>query len=199
MARHLGPGGGMNVVLVGAGGHAKAVCEAIRANDGTIAAYVSPSAADWLDARHIADDAAAQPEWGNAVLGIGGVEPVALTRRLALLDRYLARSFGAVPVVHRAAHVSPAAVLEPGVVVLAGAIVQPGAVVGRGCIVNSGAIVEHDAVLGAGSHAAPGAIVLGNCRVGDCCMIGAGSVVLQGVTVAARTLIRAGSVYGVER
>lgn len=186
----------MNVVLVGAGGHAKAICEAISAAGGSVSAYVAPEPASWLTARHIAEDAAANPDDGEAVLGIGGVEPEALARRLALLDQYLERGFAASPVRHQAAQVSPSAVLEPGVVVLAGAVVQPGARIGRGAIINSNALVEHDSSIGAGSHVAPGAIVLGDCRVGDCCMIGAGAVVLQGARVPDRTLVRATRLFG---
>ena len=162
----------MNVVLVGAGGHAKAVCEAIAEAGGRIEAYVARQPADWLDAPHIAHDDEAVPGSGTAVLGIGGVTPDQLDKRLGLLDAYLERGFGAAPVVHHAAHVSPSAELAPGAVVLAGAVVQPDARISRGVIVNSGALVEHDSAVGAGSHVAPGAIILGDCTVGDCCMIG---------------------------
>lgn len=187
----------MNLLLVGAGGHAKAVCEAIAAAGDRVTAYADPNPAAWLDAQHIADDAAVDDYDENAgmVIGIGGIDPSGLRRRLAVLDRYLGAGRAAPPVHHAAASVSPAAVLESGAIVLAGAVVQPGARLARGAIVNSQALLEHDCTLGAGSHVAPGAMVLGNCTIGACVMIGAGAVVLPASTVPDDTLIPALSRY----
>lgn len=38
----------MNVLLIGAGGYAKAVCEAIVAAGDSVTAYADPNAAAWL-------------------------------------------------------------------------------------------------------------------------------------------------------
>jgi sugar O-acyltransferase (sialic acid O-acetyltransferase NeuD family) len=179
------------VILVGAGGHAKAIVETLRDMGTFIAAYIDPKPAPWLDARQVVKDQEVVPQDGDIVLGMGAVDPAGLCRRLKLLDSYLARGFVAQPVVHRAAHVSADAILEAGVVVLAGAVIQPGAIVGRGSIVNTGAIVEHDSLIGMGTHVAPGAVVLGDCRVGECSMIGAGAVLLQACSVPEETLISA--------
>ena len=179
------------IILVGAGGHAKALVETALVSGQSVCAYVDPKECPWLTARHVTEDHDVKPTDGNVVVGFGAVEPEGLRRRLRVLDGYLERGFDAPPLIHRAAYVSPDAELEPGVAVLGGAVVQPGAVVGRGSIVNSGAIIEHDASIGSGTHVAPGAIVLGDCRVGDCCMIGAGAVVLQMCLVPSDTLVPA--------
>ena len=184
----------MSAVLVGAGGHAQAVFTALLGCGARIDAYVDPKPCSWLDARRL-EDGDEVPASSAVVIGIGGMRPDKLSDRLALLDSYLARGLDAPPVVHPAATVDRAAVLEAGVVVLAGAVVQPGVSIGRGSIVNSGAIVEHDSKIGAGVHVAPGAIVLGRCRVGDVAMIGAGAVVLPASTVPDGTLVRAATRY----
>lgn len=178
-------------ILLGAGGHAKALVEILTARGDTVDIYVDPKQCGWLDARHVVDESTVGPGDGSLVIGVGAVTPADLRRRLEMLDRHLSRSFVAAPVVHPAAYVSPGAVLEPGVVVLAGAIIQPGAAVGRGAIVNTGAMVEHDTTIGAGCHIAPGAIVLGDCDIGCCCMIGAGAVILQSCSTPPDTLVPA--------
>ncbi len=188
---------GVSLLLVGAGGHSKAVVEAIVAKGDRLGAYVDPVAASWLDVRRFDTDAAAfeaaAPE--ALVMGLGGVSAATLERRLALLERYLASGRAAPPVVHPAAYVSPQARLEAGVIVLAGAIVQPAAVIEAGALVNTGAIVEHDTRLGRGSHLAPRAILLGGVSVGRCAMIGAGAVVLLGTEIADGALVPAGVRY----
>ena len=187
---------GDSFLLVGAGGHAKAIVEALESH--ALMAYVDNVAAPWLAARHICDDETAlrSAEPANFVLGVGGVTRDALERRFLLFERYLASGRAAPPLRHPAAYVSAAAQIEEGANILAGAVVQPGAVIGRAAIVNTGAIVEHDSHLGAGSHLAPRAVLLGGVTVGRCAMIGAGAVVLpqceigDGVLVAANSLSR---------
>lgn len=186
----------MACILIGAGGHAKAVVEAAIVTVGEIAAYVDPRPAGWLRAAHLAADADVKVTGIPVVIGMGGVTAAQLKARLALLDSYLGRGHPAPAVVHPEAHVSASARLESGAIVLAGAVVQPGAVIGRGAIVNTRAVVEHDSVIGEGSHVAPGAIVLGGCRVGCCAMIGAGAVVLPGVMVDDETLVPALTRHG---
>lgn len=186
-------------VLLGAGGHGKALVEAIGATGAAIAVYVDPRASDWLTARHETEETAVSPGDGEVAIGLGGLSSTKLGARLAMLDRFLDRGFAATPVVHPAAHVSPSATLEPGATILAGAVIQPGATVGRGAIINTNATVEHDSAIGAGAHVAPAAVVLGNCGIGDCCLIGASSVVLQGRRVPSGTFVAALSVQDGDR
>lgn len=183
-------------LLVGAGGHAKAVAEAAEASIGEIIAYVDPRPADWMGAAHLATDADVKANGIPVVIGVGGVTAAQLETRLALLDAYLGHGHAAPPVVHPQAHVSPHARLEAGAIVLAGAVVQPGAVIGRGAIVNTRAVVEHDSTIGEGSHIAPGSVVLGGCRIGRCAMIGAGAVVLPNTSVADGALVPALTRHG---
>lgn len=183
----------MNVMLLGAGGHARAVVEAVRASGHRVVAYVDPREAGWLRAERIEDDDAAatlHPDAG-IVLGLGGVTPEGLEARTGLFDRYVGAGRSAPPVVHPTAIVSGAARVDAGVIVLAGAIVQPGAVLQTACLVNTGAVVEHDAVVGEGAHVAPGAIILGAARIGTAAMVGAGAVVLPGAEVPAGGLVKA--------
>ena len=181
----------MNCLLIGAGGHAKAVAEAATATLGGISAYVDPQPADWLAAQHIPGDDDVDADGTAVVLGLGGVTAAHLKKRLAVLRRYLDNGHVAPILQHPAAYVSDTARLGIGCIILAGAVVQPGAELGEGVIVNTRAIVEHDCVIGAGTHVAPGAVVLGGCRIGSCAMIGAGAVVLPGATVGDEELVSA--------
>lgn len=185
----------MKIVMVGAGGHARAVVEALTAKGATVVAYCDPKPASWLAARHVARDDAFDDRSAQAVIGIGGTNSADLRRRLAIVEAWRGRGFATPPVVHPAAFVSDSAALGDASQVLAGAVVQPAAQIGRGVIVNTGAIVEHDAVVGDGAHIAPGAVVLGAAKVGACAMIGANAVVLPGADVPAEALVRAGSLW----
>jgi sugar O-acyltransferase (sialic acid O-acetyltransferase NeuD family) len=186
----------MDVVLIGAGGHAKAIVEIIRARGDRLVGYLDPKPSTWLDAPHFPPAAGFDDRRASIVIGFGAVSPEHLQHRLNVLDEWINRGFAAPAVVHASAAVSNSARLEPGVTILAKAVVQPNAVVGRGAIVNTGAIIEHDTVIGAGTHVAPGAIVLGDVKVGACAMIGAGAVVLQQSKIPPGTLVKATQLAG---
>jgi sugar O-acyltransferase (sialic acid O-acetyltransferase NeuD family) len=185
----------INFILLGAGGHAKALADAITVNGGSIKAYVDPKTSDWLDARHETKEENVEPSDGSVVIGLGGLSPIKLQARLSMLDRFLERGFSAEPIIHPSAYVSPQATLEPGTVILGNAIIQPDARIERGAIVNTSATIEHDSTVGAGAHIAPGAIVLGDCQIGKCGFIGAGTVILQGRTTPDAHFIAALSCY----
>lgn len=190
----------MKLLLAGAGGHGRVVCDTLRAAGFDVAAYADPQPSAWLDAPHCDDEAAAAlPAEIGVALGLGGVSPTRLRARLALLTRFLAAGRSAPAIIHPRASVAADAAIGRGVQVMCGAIVQAGVALGDAVIVNTGAIVEHGSTVAEGAHLAPGAIVLGNVRIGACAMIGAGAVLLPGSAVSDGALVPAGAVHGPAR
>lgn len=183
----------MVLLIVGAGGHGRAVAELAR-----LAGF---GVAGFLDADPPAAVVDGLPVWAEAVDGIGGLPGGAGGIGLGIGDnaararaasRY--QAYPRPPLVHPRAIVSPSAMLSPGVVVFPGAVVHTGAEVGEGAVVNSGAIVEHHCRVGAAAHVAPGAVLCGAVRVGAGALVGAGAVVIPGCAVGARAVVGAGAV-----
>ncbi len=183
------------VIVIGAGGHARPVLEALAALRIAVAGLV--------------DDVADRPPvLGHAVIGGPGDLAALRTRgvtgaviaigraaaRRRLGDMAAAAGLALPRIVHPAALVSPHAALSDGCQVLARAVVGPEARVGRLAILNTGAIVEHEGRVGDDAHVAPGAVLLGGAAVGDGALIGAGSVVLPGVRIGRGAVVGAGSV-----
>ncbi|MBB5695136.1 acetyltransferase [Muricoccus pecuniae] len=183
------------VVIIGAGGHAKVIIEALRA-----AGFPSPLGL--IDPRP-----AGETVLGVAVLGGdemleglrtsgAGAAVVALGNnalRLRVGDKLVAMGFSLPPLVHPAAQLSPSAELEEGAVVMARACLGPDARIGRLAIVNTNAVVEHDNRIGQAAHVAPGCALAGNVTVGDRALVGVGSAVRPGITIGADAVIGAGS------
>jgi len=183
-------------ILVGAGGHAKAIVEGIQAEGRPPSGYVDRHECSWLKGvTRFTDDATVAEKSPTIAMGLGGQTPKQLQHRLKLLQFYLEREASAPPIIHPTAIVSASANLSSGTIVLAGAIIQPGTHIGTGVIVNTAAIVEHDCRVGPGSHIGPGAVVLGGALIGDCSMIGAKSVILSGAKIASGAIIKAGDIY----
>lgn len=190
------------VIIVGAGGHARVVTDALLARGTRVLGFTEANPArhrtEVLGLPVLGDDSVLvryKPDEVRLVNGIGGVGRRGDTSaRRTAQRRFVESGWQFATVVHPDAIVSPHAHLGGGVHVLAGAIVQPGARIGDGCIVNTGAIAEHDVVLGAFTHLAPGAVVCGDVVIGTDSHIGAGAVVRQGLRLGASTVVGAGAV-----
>ena len=187
------------LVLLGAGGHARSVADALRhhpawevvgildhqSHEGASRFGLSILGGDDMIPALVAD--------GHAfAIGIGQLEPDSprheLFRRLDALGATIP------PIVAPSAYVSEDASLSDGAQVLHNATVNAGAVIGPNTIVNSHALIEHDAETGAHCHVATGAILNGHSAIGDHVVVGSRATILQQVTVSSRVVVGAGAV-----
>lgn len=192
------------VIVVGAGGHAAVVADALLAAGRTVLGFVdddpAKSGTHVLGLPVLGGDATLDAHRGRGIElanGIGGAGTAAGvgqgTLRRRVQHRLSAAGWTFAAVRHPGAIVSPYAELGPSTQVLAGAVVQPCARVGDGAIVNTRAVVEHHAQVGAFAHIAPGAVLCGEVQVGEEAHVGAGAVVRQGIHLAARVVVAAGA------
>ena len=187
------------VIVVGAGGHAQVVADALQASGRVVLGFVERTVVsratvaglpvlgddDWLDV-------GGGYELANGIGGMG--ESSGGGRRRGVQETLEAAGFSFVSVRHPTAVVSSLADIGPGAQLLARSVVQPGARVGAGAIINTGAIVEHGCRVGAFTHCATGAILCGDVTVGSDAHVGAGAVIRQGVTLEDGVIVGAGAV-----
>lgn len=146
------------IVIVGVGAHARKLWLYTQLIGMKVAAFVddNPGAASpspdipCLHANDVADFAAGQPFFvaiGNPVV------------RKKLSEKYQARGWIPIVLIHPSAYVAKDALVGLGVVVCANAVVETGSVIGTGTIVDVGAIVDHDCAVGEYCHLAPGSVL----------------------------------------
>ncbi len=183
------------VLIVGGGGHAKVVIDALRA-------------LGYSDAQlFIVDDDPARQ--GRTLLSIvvrapsaelrlaGGWFHVAIgdcAARARTAQSFRAAGLRALSVVHPAARIAGSARLAGGSFVAAGAIVGPDAALEDDCIVNHNAVVDHDCRIGLSCHVAPGATLGGGVSLGARVLVGAGASVLPGLSLGDDCVLGAGGV-----
>lgn len=181
--------------LIGAGGHARVVLDALLAGGTALAAIRVRDGRPEMQGRDLLGAAVDTPELNEGLAGQDvHVAIGAIAARADLLDRAAALGARPLSVVHPAASVSRFAVIGDGAFVAALAVVGPSAAVGRGVIINHGAVVDHDCVVGDHCHIAPNASLGGGVRLGRRVLIGAGAVVLPGVSIGDDAIIGAGAV-----
>ena len=185
------------LLLLGAGGHARACIDVIE-QDGrySIAGLVG-----------LADEVGGWV-FGYEVLGrdtelseLLATYPVALVTAGQVKSPELRiRLFEAIEtsrreppcIVSPRAYVSPRARIGAGSIVMHGAVVNADAVVGRNSIINSLALVEHDAEVSDHCHVSTHAVLNSGVRVGAGSFIGSGASVRQQVMIGERCVIGMG-------
>lgn len=190
---------GAPIILVGAGGHALVLLDALLLSRAEVLGLVDSDprraghkvlgvpvlGGDEVLARH-------SPQTVQLINAIGSAGRV--EQRRSVYERLRSSGYVFARVLHPSAVVSTHAVAAAGIQIMAGALVQTRAVIGENTIVNTGAIVEHECEIGAHCHVAPGATLCGNVRVGEQTHVGAGATVIQGVRIGARCTVAAGAV-----
>ncbi len=188
-----------DIVVLGAGGHAKVLIDMLRASGRSIRAILDPD-----PAKHghtvlgvtVKGSESLLAEWKvseiHLVNGLGSVKSTEARRHL--FESWKARGYEFATVVHPSAVVAAEVTLEEGVQLFAGTVIQPGTVVGANTIVNTRASVDHDCRIGPHVQIAPGCTLSGGIVVEEDVHIGTGASVIQGVHVGRGAVIGAGAV-----
>jgi len=184
------------LILLGSGGHARVLLNALQLLGRRVLGFVDPdkARAEVLGIPYLGGDDAVSgdPDQVLLVNGIGSV--AAIEHRLRVYESFRRRGYRFTSVIHPNAIIAPDVKLADGVQVMAGAVLQIGCVVEENCIINTGACVDHDCVIHAHAHVAPGAVLSGNVRVESRAHIGAGATVIQGVHIGSDSIVGAGAV-----
>lgn len=184
----------VQLLVVGAGGHARVIIDVARA------AGFEPIVA--LDPYSVGT-------FCNGVEVIGGDElaPGLITKgvrdavvaigdnrlRLKIGERLCEIGFTLPLLAHPSAILSPSALIGDGTVIMPLAVVNASATIGRMAVINTGAVIEHDCDIGDGAHVAPGCQLGGTVSVGSGALIGIGSVVRPEARIGDFAVIGAGS------
>jgi len=183
-----------NIVIVGAGGHAKVVIATVRAAGGEVAAAYD-------------DD---ERRWGKQILGVTVKGPISSDEIgdapaiIAIGNNRARQSIAArlharwVSVCHPSTTVHPSVALGPGTVIFAGGVIQPDTSLGAHSILNTAASVDHDCVIGDFVHIGPGVHLCGGVTIDEGVLLGVGAKVAPNVAIGCWSTAGAGAVCVVD-
>ena len=186
------------VIVLGAGGHAKVVIDALKAAGADILGITDPDQGthgqDILGVQVLGDDDMVKEHGPDAVVLVNGVGSINVSdRRKDIFGRFKDGGYTFIPVIHPSAVIGGDVEIADAVQIMAGAVVQPGCRIGVNAIINTRASVDHDCVIGDHVHIAPGAVLGGGITVGDGSHIGTASSVIQNVRIGENVLVAAGA------
>lgn len=186
------------VIVIGAGGHAKVVVDALLAVQALLVGITDADRnkkGERLMGISVlgGDDVLADypPETVDLVLGVGSVR--VSNHRQTLFEKLKAAGYRFRTVVHPSAVVSSQVLLGEGCQVMAGAVIQADATLGANVLVNTRVAVDHDCRIGDHVHLGPGSVLCAGVDVGTGAHLGSGSTILQGVRIGRAVQVGAGA------
>jgi sugar O-acyltransferase (sialic acid O-acetyltransferase NeuD family) len=187
------------VLLIGAGGHARVLIDALRLQSieimGIVDADANKKGQELMGVSVIGGDEEVMkysPQQVRLVNGIGSVRVSLLRRRI--FENFKNKGYQFEKVIHPSAVIASDVELSEGVQIMAGAIIQTGCKIGANTIINTRSSVDHDCQIGCHTHIAPRAVLSGGIVVGENTHIGTGAVIVQGVEIGTNSLVAAGAV-----
>jgi sugar O-acyltransferase (sialic acid O-acetyltransferase NeuD family) len=186
-----------DLVLVGAGGHARSCIDVIEQSGqyriGGLVGLTQEVGSSQLGYQVVTTDLGL-PELANkfayALIAIGQIHSP--EQRIRLYEQSLAAGFILPVVVAPTAYVSPHATIGAGSIVMHGAVINAGAIVGDNCIINNRALLDHDSKVADHCHVSTGAILNGDTSIGQGSFVGSGVIIREGVSVGANSLVGIG-------
>lgn len=182
-----------DIVVWGAGGHARVVLDVLRQNGFQIAGVIDDentkrAGEEFCGAKIFSDIGPLAGRVPYAFIAIGGNLVREQKARMVL-----SKGFTLALAIHPRAVVAADVELGAGSIVMAGAVINPGARIGGNVIINTSASVDHDCVIGDAVHVSPGAHIAGAVRIGRQAWVGIGASVIDRITIGERSIIGAGA------
>jgi sugar O-acyltransferase (sialic acid O-acetyltransferase NeuD family) len=186
------------LLLLGAGGHAKVIVDAIESStDAKILGVLDACASEreFLGYPILGTDEELlkfSPREVDIFVSLGFIKSA--KKRNELIDFAKSRGFSSPNIVSREAVVSKRAQLGEGNIIMPSAVVNAYAKIGNFCIINTSSIIEHDAAIGDGVHISTNAVINGGSCVGASSFIGSSAIIGNNIEVGASSVISAGEV-----
>ena len=186
------------IIVLGTGGHAKVVIEALlqagREIIGVTEHTISGSN-EYYGVKILGNDDVVDnylPTDVVLVNGVGSMPDKDLRREIN--NRMEGKGFQFTQVIHPSSIISSDVNVYAGVQIMAGVVVQPGVSIGKSSVINTGSNVDHDCVIHDNCHLAPSVTLSGNVVVKNGTHIGTGTSVIQGISIGSDCIVAAGSI-----
>lgn len=187
------------IIIIGAGGHSKSLIDILRLQKREILGYIDNNSEkhnkDFYALRVLGGDESINDfssQEVSLVNGIGSTKNTSLRKKV--FESFKEKGFEFETVIHPQAIVSPSAILEEGVQVLAGSIIQADSKIEKNSIINTRVSIDHDCHIEEHVHIAPGSTLSGTVNVGKESHIGTGAIISNNISIGQSCLIAAGAV-----
>jgi len=187
-----------NILLVGAGGHAKSCVDVIEkekkykilglidknTNKKNIFNYPIINENDI--------DNTLLKKAKNVLIAVGQIKTSNL--RIKLFNKYKKLGFRFPVIKSPNSYISKYSKISDGTIIMHHVIINASVTIGQNCIINNKSLIDHDTIIGDYNHISTGAILNGGVNLGNNCFIGSGSVINQDIVINNNCVVGSGLV-----
>jgi acetyltransferase EpsM len=178
------------ILMYGASGHAKVICEILEAQGRIPYGLIddNPQVTSLLDysVYNTLQQAAVEPD-DQFIISIG-------SNRIRKTVAQKLSGIRFTNAIHPSAVISPRSSIGEGTVVMANVSVNVHSTIGKHVILNTNCSIDHDCVVGDYVHISPNVALAGDVQVGEGTQLGIGACVKQGIRIGKWVMIGAGAV-----
>ncbi|KKQ12054.1 MAG: Transferase hexapeptide repeat protein [candidate division TM6 bacterium GW2011_GWF2_36_6] len=185
-----------DIIIVGAGGHAKVIIDAIeKENKKKIIGIINKThtAQSFLGYPILGGDSFFEKHLPTAhvIIAIGDNYTRAIT---AAKIKHQAPMISFTTVIHPCAIIAKNVTIGPGSFIAAGVIINTETTIGNHCIINTAATIDHENIIEHFVSIAPGCTTGGKVHVKEGSFLGLGSKIIHNITIEKHAIIGAGAV-----
>jgi sugar O-acyltransferase (sialic acid O-acetyltransferase NeuD family) len=186
------------IFILGAGGHAKVVLDAVQKLGLSVAGIVNPSLdiSPFFSGIQVCggDEMmdSLDPKFDVIANGLGASPKNLLNKKVSL--PWKTHGFKFLTIVHPTTIVGRHVNFGEGCQIMAGCTLQSDISIGVGVVINTASNIDHDCKIGNHTFISPSVVICGGVEVGEDCFIGAGAILLPGVKLGKGVLIAAGAI-----
>ena len=187
-----------NIVIIGAGGHAKVIADIIDKSKDIVIGF--------LDDNKTRNEIIIKEKQYKVIGKINDCNKIQLEHpdfefiiaigdnkiRKQIAEKYRELKF--YTAIHPSSQIALDVEIKQGTVVMANVCINTSAKVGKHCIINTGAVVEHDNKIEDYVHISPNATLCGTVEIGELTHVGAGTTIKNNINICNNCIIGAGSV-----
>ena len=186
------------VIIMGTGGHAKVVADALKLSRIEILGFVTPdleAGTKFCGKIVLGNDEVINQYSSDEIELVNGVGSLPRTNlRWRLAEKMRKQGYRFAIVIHPDTVIASDVRLDEGVQVMAGAVIQPSAKIGQDSIINTGVLIDHDCNVKRNCHIAPGVVCNGGVVIGNNTHLGTGTLVTEYKVIGSNCTIAAGTV-----
>lgn len=187
------------ILLIGGGGHCKAVIDVIEAEDSfRIAGIVDQK--ELLGQKVLGYEVIGSDDdlemlfnrFKYAIVTVGQIRTPDI--RIRLFNQLRTIGYKIPSIISPRAYVSKHATINEGTIIMHDVLINANAAIGDNCIINTKALIEHDCIINDHCHISTGAVLNGGSILKMGSFFGSNAVCKEAITIEERSFIKAGSV-----
>ncbi len=188
-----------NILIFGAGGHAKSCIDLVTTSTKFKINYIfglrkelGNKILSFKVNKYVDDIKNVKKKHQYAIIGIGQIK--SSKKRIYYFDLVKKEGFILPVIISVKSYVSQYSEIDEGTLIFNNVVIGPETKIGKNCIINNHSLVDHDVKIGNHVHVSTGARINGGVIIESGSFIGSGAVIKEGVSIGKNCIIGAGLV-----